>query len=195
MPAGTALAPRARPPGDGSRRASKRTDDLMTYRPGYLFALLKKDDGARARLDEICEFAPTDGPEEKVVAWFVEVVAWLRPRRGQRGAARLRFLQQQLEQHPTWRARFARALGRLVESAQIDTLLAYGGIPQHFHFGGAVRDWLTWRVLPDACKTRDGAQILHLAFEEDDVPWLGDTDLIAFLTSLLDAEAIEALRK
>jgi site-specific recombinase len=167
----------------------------MTYRPGSLFALLKKDDGARSRLDEICEFAPTDGPEEKGVAWFVEVVAWLRPRPGQRGAARLRFLQQQLEQHPTWRARFARALARLVESAQIDTLLAYGGIPQHFHFGGAVSDWFLARLLPDACRTRDAAQILHLAFAEGDVPWLGDTELLAFLASLLDPEAIAALRK
>lgn len=170
----------------------------MTARTTWpLFGLLGVGDDQQSsgRLDELCEFAPSDGEQEEVVFWFTRLVAWLRPKRGQRADAKLRFLRTQLEKHPEWREKVAAAFGLLVQRSTVDQLLAYGGIPLHFHFGGAVKEWMVARVLPTACRTTDAAQILRLAFEERDVEWLASSELVALLRMLVDAPLVEVLER
>ena len=152
-----------------------------------------RNDGNTARLDELCEFAPANAEQEELVLWFTQLVAWIRPKRGQSADAKLRFLRTHLETHSEWRAKVAAAVGELVRHSDIEELLAYGGIPVHFHFGGAVKDWLIVRGLPTACRTNDASQILRLAFEERDVDWLTSAEIVPLLRSLLDSELVDVL--
>jgi site-specific recombinase len=172
----------------------------MSARSSFpLLSLLGRSDGTNARLDELCEFAPANAEQEELVFWFTQLVAWLRPKRGGGGSARadakLRFLRTQLENHPEWRAKVGAAIGDLVRGSDVEQLLAYGGIPAHFHLGGAVKDWVIARGLPTACRTNDAGQILGLAFEETDVEWLGSDELVPLLRSLVDAPLVEALER
>jgi site-specific recombinase len=152
-----------------------------------ILPLLKKSD-SRARLDELCGFAPREGPNEELVLWFLQLIAWMRPREGQSAQARVRFFEAQLAQHPEYRENVSLAAARLLSSVEVARLLAYGGIPLDFHFGGAVKEWLLNRALPAACKTDDGAQILRMAFEPDDLRWLGRREVIALCRALAPAE-------
>jgi site-specific recombinase len=156
-------------------------------------ALFGREETTNARLDELCEFAPTNGEQEELVFWFTQLIEWVRPKRGQRADARLRFLRTQLETHPEWKEKVTGAIGKLVTSSDIEQLLAYGGIPLHFHFGGAVKEWLVGRVLPSACRTTDASQILRVAFEERDVEWLASYELVPLLRSLVDPSLVDAL--
>jgi site-specific recombinase len=158
-----------------------------------LLALFGRNDGTNARLDELCEFAPANAEQEELVFWFTQLVAWLRPKRGQRADARLRFLRSRLETHDAWRANVTRAVAELVRHSDVEQLLAYGGIPVHFHLGGAVKEWVIVRGLPTACRTSDAGQILRLAFEEDDSEWLAGGELVPLLRSLLDPELVAVL--
>jgi site-specific recombinase len=160
-----------------------------------LLALFGRDATTNARLDELCEFAPDGGEQEELVFWFTQLVAWLRPSRGQRADARLRFLRTQLEGHPEWKAKVTGAIGELVKHTDVEQLLAYGGIPMHFHFGGAVTEWLVGRVLPSACRTTEAGQILRLAFEERDVEWLASDEIVPLLRSLVDPSLVEVLER
>lgn len=166
----------------------------MSARTSFpLLALFGRNDGTNARLDELCEFAPAKAEQEELVFWFTQLVAWLRPKRGQRADARLRFLRTRLETNDAWRTNVAGAVAELVRSSDVGQLLAYGGIPVHFHLGGAVKEWLTVRGLPTACRTSDAGQILRLAFEERDAEWLAGGELVPLLRSLLDPELVAVL--
>jgi site-specific recombinase len=156
-----------------------------------LALMTKRDD--KVRLDELCEFAPREGAEEQLVLWFVRLVAWIRPRDGQRVGGRLRFFAAQMAHQPEWRDNVSATLGNMLERVDMARLLAYGGIPLDFHFGGAVKEWLLERALPSACKTEDGAQIMRLAFVLPDLEWLGDRDTVAFFRGLCPTSRIAPL--
>lgn len=181
--------------GSSSMARPSHMDAPMSARRLPLLALFfGRADRTNARLDELCEFAPRSGEQEDLVFWFVQLVEWLRPKRGARADAKLRFLRTHLETHAAWRANVSGAFGDLVRHADVEELLAYGGIPVHFHFGGAVKEWLVVRILPAACRTTDAAKILRLAFEERDVEWLASDELVPLLRVLLDDELVEALQ-
>jgi site-specific recombinase len=166
----------------------------MTVSPLPLRALLARD-VAHTRLDELCEFAPMDAADEEVVFWFVRFVAWIRPLPGQRIEPKLRFLETQLAKNPEWQARFAATIDSLLGRIDVERLLAYGGIPHGFHLGGAVKEWFFARALPTACRTRDGAQILRLAFDGRDRIWLAHPGLAAFFRSLAGPEVTLAIAR
>ena len=159
-----------------------------------LISLFRRE-ASQSRLDELCEFAPAEGEQEELVFWFTELARWLRPARGQRGIAKIRFFEHVLTQHPDWRKNVATAFGRLIEEIEIDRLLAYGGIPSEFHFAGAVKEWLVARTLPMACKTKEGAQVMSLAFLEQDLRWLGRAENVTLFRSLLDEPQRARLEK
>ncbi len=157
-----------------------------------LVSLLKRDRSA-ARLDELCEFAPSEGaPPEELVLWFVQLVGWLRPST-QSADAKLRFLEAQLTQHPEWRANVSRAVAALFRMADIEQLLAYGGIPRDFHFFGAVEEWLASHLLPTATRTNDAAHIARLAFVEQDAAWIYSSGFVALIRTLLPSDVHERL--
>jgi site-specific recombinase len=172
-------------------RASQSRVVPMASRLAPLFALFARDPG-RSRLDELCEFAPVQDAQEDLVFWLVRLVAWLRPKSGERAGAKLRFLHTRLAQHPEWRARVARALGTLLRQSDVDHALAYAGIPRHFHFGGAVREWVHARALPTACRTSDAGQILRLAFDAHDASWIGTPAAVALVRDLVDDATLSA---
>lgn len=156
----------------------------------------RDDDRSAGRLDELCDFAPdARGADEELVFWFTRFVEWLRPKKGQRGDAKLRFLRTQLEVHPEWKVKVATALGALLHRCDTEQLLAYGGIPGHFHFGGAVQEWVALRVLPTACRTEDASQVIRAAFLESDRSWLSSGELVPLLRSLLSPDLVESLER
>jgi site-specific recombinase len=147
------------------------------------------------RLDELCEFAPSDAEPGELVFWFVQLVRWLRGAGNEKKGLRLRYLRTQLEQHPPWHDNVSRCLTELVNSWDFEQLLAYGGIARDFHFVGAVREWLAFRGLPIACNTSDAASVLSLSFEDADSAWLADTELGPLALSLIDASARPELQR
>jgi site-specific recombinase len=122
----------------------------------------RRDDHAPARLDELCEVVPVDGSQEELVFWLVRWVAWVRPRAGEHPTARVRFFAP-LETHAGLRERVAGAFTRLFRGVDLQTFLAYGGIPKDFHLVGALMQWVSARALPGACRTDDVEQIICLA--------------------------------
>lgn len=158
-----------------------------------LVSLLQRDRSA-SRLDELCEFAPSERttPEE-LVLWFVQLVGWLRPPQNQSADAKVRFLEAQLGQHPEWRANVSRALAALFRMADVEQLLSYGGIPRDFHFFGAVQEWLSSHLLPSATRTNDAAHIVRLAFVEHDAIWVNSSGLVALVRDLLPGDVHERL--
>lgn len=183
----------------GVARESQSRLALMAARTTTPFlaflGVTRGDDHTAARLDELCEFAPANGEQEELVFWFANLVEWLRPKKGQRADTKLRFLRTQLENHPEWKAKVARAFGDLLRHSDVEVLLAYGGIPGHFHFGGALKELVLGRVLPAACRTTDASQILRLAFREDDRTWLASDELVPLLRTLLDPSLVEGLER
>ncbi len=154
--------------------------------PGLL-ALLRRPDRDIARLDELCGFAPHEGPVEDLVFWFVRLVEWLRPD-AKSAATRVRFLRAQLDVHPEYRENVSRAVSSLARLVDVEHFLVYGGIPREFHFLGAVKEWLGARVLPRACASNDGAQIVRLAFTLGDAAWVRSSGLLPLLRDVLDPE-------
>jgi site-specific recombinase len=152
-------------------------------------------DRSLSRLDELFEFAPgAAASDEDLVFWFVQVIRWARGGRNASGAsARLRFLRAQLAQHPSWKTGFSGAISELLRRWDVDHLLAYGGIPRDFHFGGALREWLSSKGLPAACKTEDAAEVLSLGFREDDIQWLEKKEVGALAREVLDPILLEPL--
>lgn len=159
--------------------------DRVTARTSDFAALFRKD-VPRSRLDSLIEFAPVDGTRAETVQWFVRLVAWLRPLPGQRISTKLRFLASRLR--PECQPRVRAVVESLLAGTDLRRLFSHGGIPAHFHLAGAVGDWLREHILPTACDTSDGAQVLRLAFREEDIAWLGHPDVIAFARSLLGGE-------
>jgi site-specific recombinase len=145
-------------------------------------------------LDTLCEFAPARGTQQELVFWFLELVAWVRPVAGQPVEVRLRYLAAQLERHPDWRDKVARALSRLVESCDVGQLLAYAGVPRDFHLSGALLGWATAKLLPAACDTHDAAQIFSMALRLEDMGWLRSMDQASGLLGLIDPALHEPLR-
>src|SRR5450755_1695785 len=127
---------------------------------------------AATRLDELTDFAQTDGHQEDRVLWLVELVAWLRPTKNQRGSAKVTFLEAQLTRNPERQKNVSEAMTEIVRRCGVTELLAYGGIPRDFHLGGAIKEWFNARMLPAACNTDDAEQIVALAFQEGDVSWI-----------------------
>lgn len=148
---------------------------------------------ATRRLDQLCEFAPTSGPREELVLWFVDLVAWLRPAAGDDAGPRVRMLRAVLDRHPPFRERVATALARLVRGADVETLLAHGGIPREFHLVGAVREWLGRRLLPTALDGEDPSAALGVALEERDGVWIETSGVVELVGELLPAESRAAL--
>ncbi|HKU37509.1 MAG TPA: hypothetical protein VJR89_05160, partial [Polyangiales bacterium] len=126
------------------------------------------------RLDELCEFDPAPASLEDLVFWFVQLVRWLRGSHHEKRGLRLRYLRNKLEQHPSCRDRVGGAINLLLQRCDVARLLAYGGIARDFHLGGAVREWLAFRVLPMACDTNDAVSILSMAFQQGDERWLAE---------------------
>jgi len=151
---------------------------------------------AATRLDELTEFPPIKGSQEERVLWLIELVAWLRPTKNQRGSAKLTFLETQLARQPERLKNVVAAMTEIVRGSGISELLAYGGISRDFHLGGAIKEWFTARILPAACKTEDGEQILALAFKEGDVSWVARGGIAQLLRQIVDpALAPELLRQ
>jgi len=162
-------------------------------------------DQSSRRLDELCEFAPTGGRQEELVFWLIQLAKWLRATRSASGKSpRVAFLRAQLDKHPEWRVRVGSALTQLIGNCDAEQLFLHGGIWRDFHLMGAMREWLEFRVLPRACATSDGADVLALALEEADAGWLRDPTTVRLLRELIDDsqllvltaalnEAIEAL--
>jgi site-specific recombinase len=148
---------------------------------------------AKPSLSELCEYAPTGDEQAELVLWFVRLVDWLRPEAGGSAAARLKFLRAQFAQHPEWKQNVGNSLSALVRSADVEQLLAYGGIPKDFHFWGALIEWFSLRALPTACLTNDADQIVRLAFRESDLAWLRGRDLAALLREVLNPELFPAI--
>lgn len=173
-----------------ARPSHGRPPVRASSQPGLL-ALLRPD-RENARLDELCGFAPHDGPPEDLVFWFVRLVAWLRPDR-KSASTRVRFLRSQLEVHPEYRENVSRALSALARLVDVEHFLVYGGIPREFHFLGAVKEWLGARLLPRACATTEGAQIVRLAFQEGDDAWVRTSGLVSLLAELLEPDVAPRL--
>jgi site-specific recombinase len=106
---------------------------------------------------------------------------------------RIAFLRAQLGNQPEWRARVGAALTRLIGNCDAEQLLVHGGIWRDFHLVGAMREWFEFRVLPGACATSDGADVLALAFREADAGWLRDPSTVHLLRELIDASLFPAL--
>jgi site-specific recombinase len=149
--------------------------------------------GLGARLDELCEFAPTDASREDTVFWFVRLVTWLRPRRGEGETSRARFLETQLDRNPVFRRNVAAALNRLVLSSHLDDFFASGGLSREFHLLGAIRGALAGALLPIPCDTPEVEPVLRLAFRESDLGWLRRGRAVTLMASLLDEPARAAL--
>lgn len=150
---------------------------------------------ALLRLDELCEFAPDHGEQAERIFWFAQLLAWLRAVPERRGRnPRITFLRAQLETHPEWRARVSRTLSLLVAASDVEDVLVHGGIWRDFHFVGAVREWLEHRLLPQACDTTAGDEILALATREPDVRWLQQAETAMLLRELVEPELWPSLR-
>ncbi|HEY2364771.1 MAG TPA: hypothetical protein VGH87_00250, partial [Polyangiaceae bacterium] len=143
---------------------------------------------ASARLDELCEFAPEDASRAEIVYWFVQLVAWLRPRRGQSASARVRFFEMQLERKPAWRASVARTLARLVDESNVLEFFLTAGLPRDSHFFGALRTWVGAQLLPTPCDTREVEGIALLAFRRADLAWIRRSDVVLLARELLGAD-------
>lgn len=154
---------------------------------------MRTNDAMYRRLDELCDFVSDSAEPQERVFWFVQLVRWLRGDPQHKKGLRLRYLRTQLEQHPEYRHHVSQALTALVSSWDFEQLLAYGGIPRDFHFAGAVKEWLRFRVLPSACSTRDAVEVLVLAFEREDERWLSDSELGALALLLIDLETRASL--
>lgn len=146
---------------------------------------------ADARLDELCEFAPVVAAQEERVLWFVRLVQWLR--QDERVALRARFLEQNLDRNPEWRAKVSASLSELVRSVELEVFLACAGIPRDFHFTGAVAAFMRRYFLPAPCRTTDGERIVTLALKEEDEHWVSDPTILGVLRDLLDEAAREQL--
>ncbi|HET8939368.1 MAG TPA: hypothetical protein VFN67_38245 [Polyangiales bacterium] len=140
------------------------------------------------RLDELCEFAPGKATPEERVFWFVQLVRWLSSDAEHKKGLRLRYLRTQLEQQPAWRENVSQTINALLGSWDFEQLLAYGGIPRDFHFAGAVKEWLRFRVLPTACSTTDAVEVLMLAFEREDTRWFSEPELGKLAAMLVDLD-------
>ena len=103
------------------------------------------------------------------------------------------FLRAQLAAHPEWQERVAATLTQLVRNCDAEQLFVHGGIWRDFHLVGAVREWLEFRVLPNACSTSDAADVLAPAFQEADAGWLSDPATVRLLRELLDDSLFPAL--
>ncbi len=157
-------------------------------------ALRAGRDQSSKRLDELCEFAPSDGRQEELVFWLLQLTAWVRATRSASGRSpRIGFLRAQLAAHPEWHVRVGSAVTQLVRNCDAEQLFVHGGIWRDFHLVGAVREWLEFRVLPNACSTSDAADVLALAFEEADAGWLSDPATVQLLRALIDASLFPAL--
>ena len=152
-------------------------------------------DRTSRRLDELCEFAPIGGRQEELVFWLIQLAKWVRVTRSASGRSpRVAFLRAQLVAHPEWRDRVGAVLTQLIRNCDAEQLFVHGGIWRDFHLAGALREWLEFRLLPSACSTTDGAEVLALAFEEADAGWLGDPATLQLLRELVDASLFPALR-
>ena len=140
------------------------------------------------RLDELCEFAPASAAAQERVFWFVQLMQWLRGDEKQPKGLRLRYLRMQLEKQPTWRENVSKTVTALLADWDFEQLLAYGGIPRDFHFAGAVKEWLRFRVLPSACSSNDPVEVLMLAFQSGDERWLSEGEVGSLALLLVDIE-------
>jgi site-specific recombinase len=163
----------------------KRTSISVLQRPDQLYR----------RLDELSSFAAGHANDEDRVFWFVQLARWLRGTGAEKKGLRLRYLVTQLEQHPDWRETFATSVTQLVQSWDLEQLLAYGGIARDFHLAGAVGEWLSFRGLPVACKTNDPVQVLALAFDEQDVSWLSAAEIGKLARLLIDLDTRSELER
>ncbi|MEO9232406.1 MAG: hypothetical protein ABI421_03645 [Polyangiaceae bacterium] len=152
-------------------------------------------DKAATRLDELTDFAQTQGYQEERVLWLVELVAWLRPAANQRGSAKVTFLENQLTRNPERHKNVSEAMSEIVRRCGVSELLAYGGIPRDFHLGGAVKEWFLARVLPAACNTDDAEQIVALAFKQGDVSWIARGGIASLLRQIVDPSLLPELRR
>jgi site-specific recombinase len=141
---------------------------------------------AATRLDELTDFAQTEGYQEERVLWLIELVNWLRPNANQRGSAKIAFLENQLSRNPERQKNVSVAMSELVRRCGVSELLAYGGIPRDFHLAGAVKEWFLARVLPAACNTDDAEQIVCLAFKQGDVSWIARGGIASLLRQIID---------
>src|SRR3954453_2417782 len=91
-------------------------------------SVLQRPDQLYRRLDELSAFAAENAQAEDRVFWFVQLVRWLRGTGNEKKGLRLRYLLTQLEQHPEWRTSFSSGITQLVQSWDLEQLLAYGGI-------------------------------------------------------------------
>jgi site-specific recombinase len=163
----------------------KRTSISVLQRPDQLYR----------RLDELSAFAAQHAHAEDRVFWFVQLVRWLRGSGNEKKGLRLRYLLGQLEQHREWRDTFATSVSQLVQSWDLEQLLAYGGIARDFHLAGAVGEWLSFRGLPVACNTSDPVQVLALAFDEKDVAWLSAAEVGKLAFALVDLDTRSGLER
>lgn len=155
---------------------------------------LNKTDQLYRRLDELCELTPDVAERGELVFWFVQLVRWLRGADSEGRGLRLRYLRTRLEQHEAHRDNVRRCITALVTDWDFEQLMAYGGIARDFHFAGALREWLSYRVLPVACDTHDATSVLSLAFEADDGRWLDEHELGLLAIMLVDPAARPALQ-
>lgn len=153
----------------------------------------RRDHHAHARLDELFELTGATATQEERVFWFVRLMAWLRPRRGEEASKRVRFVSRHLAAHPEVRARVSRTVAELAASVDVTSFLTYGGIPRDFHLLGAVTQWLTERALPSRCRTTDLERIVCLALREDDVTWIAPSGVADFLVELAGRPTLDAL--
>jgi site-specific recombinase len=149
----------------------------------------------RARLDTLLEFAPAQESHELRVLWFVDLIGWLRPRAGENVDTKLRYFEHVLGRAPAARTRVSQALSRLVAGCDIRLWLAYGGTPRDFHFLGAFSRWLTSRFLPRACATKDGVEILALAFRLDDGALIAKLAHAPMFRALIDPDLVPTLAR
>jgi site-specific recombinase len=152
-------------------------------------------DRAATRLDELTDFAQTDGYQEERVLWLIELVNWLRPNASQRGSAKITFLENQLTRNPERLKNVSAAMSEIVRRCGVSELLAYGGIPRDFHLAGAVKEWFLARVLPAACNTDDAEQIVALAFKQGDVSWLARGGIASLLRQIVDPSLAPEMRR
>ncbi|HEX4338781.1 MAG TPA: hypothetical protein VH062_22905 [Polyangiaceae bacterium] len=155
----------------------------------------RREHHVHARLDELCEFAPAEGSTEELVFWFVRLIAWARPKSRESSVTRVRFLERHLESHPEIRERVATTLTRLVGRVDLQTFLAYGGIPRDFHLMGAVTQWLSAHLLPAACRTDDVEQIVCLALRENDMAWVRAGGIVRLLTGLVGEDVLAGVSR